>query len=308
MTLASWGQHYLQIGTLLLPVIACAALGAWWGLREASFPSEFVARLATRFAVPALIFHTLATTTLSGRVLLDVALATAAGLALAAVFAAALLRLAGLPVAPLLPTATFPNTGNLGLPLASLAFGEAALAVAVSFFAICSVLQHTLGLWWLGRIDREHAPATPSAATPLIIAAACAAAVLSRSLEIPVPRAVLDSASLIGSLAVPLMLVSLGHALSTVSRHSLGNGMRVGVTRLVAGGLAGLSVTLVLELPPVAAQALQLQLLMPVAVVNYLYAQQFTRHGALSAGAVLASTLTFLLLSPMLLAWLGVDT
>ncbi len=308
MTLAGWGGHYLQIGTLLLPVIACAAVGAWWAKREASFPSAFVARLATRFAVPALIFHTLATTSLPTRVLLEVALATAAGLALAALLAAALLRLARLPVAPLLPTATFPNTGNLGLPLASLAFGEAGLAVAVSFFAICSVLQHTLGLWWLGRIAKGDAPAAPSAATPLIIMAACAAALISRGLEVPVPRAVLASASLVGSLAVPLMLVSLGHALATVSRHSMGGGMVVGVTRLVAGGLTGLAVTRVLELPPLAAQALQLQLLMPVAVVNYLYAQQFTRHGALSAGAVLASTLAFLLLSPILLAWIGVGS
>ena len=301
MTLAGWGGHYLQIGTLLLPVIACAAVGAWWAKREASFPSAFVARLATRFAVPALIFHTLATTSLPTRVLLEVALATAAGLALAALLAAALLRLARLPVAPLLPTATFPNTGNLGLPLASLAFGEAGLAVAVSFFAICSVLQHTLGLWWLGRIAKGDAPAAPSAATPLIIMAACAAALISRGLEVPVPRAVLASASLVGSLAVPLML-------ATVSRHSMGGGMVVGVTRLVAGGLTGLAVTRVLELPPLAAQALQLQLLMPVAVVNYLYAQQFTRHGALSAGAVLASTLAFLLLSPILLAWIGVGS
>lgn len=301
MSLADWSIQYVSIMTLLLPVFVCSGIGAAWGLKRLSFPSEFITTLVTSVTTPSLVFHTLLTTQLNDAMLLQTLNAALMGLAIMAGCAALLLLLFRLPVAALLATATFPNCGNLGLPVAYLAFGEVGLTVAVTVFAIFSIIQHTVGAWLTGWAGRSHS--TSSANWPRGVALACTLAVGLRLLDLPVPAPVLSSAELVGSLTVPLMLLSLGYALVTVSRSGLGSGSIVGGIRLAAGAIAGVIITTALDLPPAVAGAIVLQMLMPVAVVSYLYCARYTAFGQISAGAILVSTTLFLLLSPLFIAW-----
>ena len=61
-----------------------------------------------------------------------------------------------MPARTLEPAATFPNTGNLELPIAQLAFGDTGLAVA--FFAINSFVQHTVGVCVTSRRGNRSQP------------------------------------------------------------------------------------------------------------------------------------------------------
>lgn len=184
---------------------------------------------------------------------------------------------------------------------ALLFFGDTGLVVAVAFFAIAAMVQHTLGPAVLSR-------AAPSRqAFPLGVFLACGVVVLLRVAQMDLPQPVLESARLIGSLSVPLMLLSLGHALVTVNRTGLRRGCVVGVIRLLAGFAAGITVTNVLELAPPVASVISLQLMLPVAVVSYIYAQRYTEHGEVAAGAVFVSTVLFVVLSPVALWRLGVS-
>ncbi|WP_119155356.1 AEC family transporter [Caldimonas tepidiphila] len=289
---------YLRIAALLLPIVACASIGAYWGLRRRSFPGEFVSTLATSFTTPALVFHTLLTTPLGGLELAQAGLATVAGFVLSGLLAALALRLSGLPVLALLPAAVLPNAGNLGLPMAQLAFGEHGLALAVAAFAVTSVTQHTVAVWILSRSSPQRTR------MPYGVVLACGAALLLRWSEASVPAPVLESARLAGSLTVPLMLLSLGYALVTVSHGGLRQGARLGAIRLGVGTLAGLAVGQLPGLAPLTAGVMLLQLAMPVAVASYLYADRLTPHGEVAAGGVLVSTLALVLLSPALL-WLA---
>ncbi|WP_157265349.1 AEC family transporter [Azohydromonas aeria] len=298
MTLLDGLALYLRIAALLLPVVACAAVGSFWAWKKKPFPGEFISVLAAHFATPALVFHTLLSTPLSGPALLQAGAATVLGLALAAAMAALALRLMSLPVLALLPAAVLPNAGNLGLPLAQLAFGPEGLAIAVAAFAVTSICQHTVGVWTLTRSSAQRTR------MPRGVLYAVAAAVALRAGGWSVPMPVLESARLVGSMTVPLMLLSLGYALVTVSRGSLRQGARLGGIRLVAGTLAGLAVGALLGLPPLAAGVMLLQLAMPVAVASYLYAERLTPHGETTAGGVLVSTLAAVLLAPALL-WLA---
>lgn len=204
-----------------------------------------------------------------------------------------------LPVRTLTAAATFPNAGNLGLPVAYLVFGEVGMAVAITFFAVNSVVQHTLGVWFTSRGGAQ------GQRWPKGVAIACVLALAARATEMPIPQPVLESARLIGSLAVPLMLLSLGHALATVSRRGLGRGAVLGTIRLLAGLLGGAAVINLLGLPPLTAAVVALQLVMPVAVVSAIYVQRFSSEGDVAAGAVLVSTVVFLALCPLLIALAG---
>jgi predicted permease len=299
MTLSSWLGLYSGMAALLLPVFACAAVGAGWGLRKLHYPGEFIAVLTTAVTTPALVFHTLLTTRIENTRLAQIAGTVLLGLALVAALGALLLALARLPVASLLPTVTFPNADNIGLPVAQLAFGETGLAIAVAFFALTSILQHTLGVAFVSRGGSVRR------AWPVGVFVSCGAALLLRLTAIDVPQPVLESARLVGSLSVPLMLLSLGYALVTVKREGLGRGSLAGAIRLLTGFAAGYLITHLFNLPALVASVIALQLMLPVAVVSYLYADRFTDQGDVAAGAVLVSTVLFVLISPLMLWWVG---
>ncbi len=298
MTLLDGLTLYLRMAALLLPVVACASVGSFWAWKKKPFPGEFISVLAANFATPALVFHTLLSTPLSGQALLQAGAATVLGFVLAAAMAVLALRLLKLPVLALLPAAVLPNAGNLGLPMAQLAFGAEGLAIAVAAFAITSMVQHTVAVWILSRSSPQRTR------MPRGVVFAVAAAVALRWSGSSAPAPVLESARLVGSMTVPLMLLSLGYALVTVSHGGLRQGAWLGSIRLAAGTLSGLLVGLLMGLPPMAAGVMLIQLAMPVAVASYLYADRLTPHGETAAGGVLVSTLALLVLSPGLL-WLA---
>jgi predicted permease len=298
MNAIAWLGIYVQLWTLLLPVICCAGIGAVWAIRKQAYPAEFIAMLATVICTPALVFHTLMTTKLDNTQLLQVGGASLLGLAVAGLLGAIALRALKFPVCTLGPSVTFPNAGNIGLPVAQLAFGDVGLAVAVIFFAINSSVQHTIGVSITAR-GGDHAKNYPKG-----VVIACILAVAFRIAGTTLPVPVVDSAQLVGSMAVPLMLLSLGYALANVSRTGIRQGALLGALRLLVGLLAGAVVVRLLNLPPLVAGVLTLQLAMPVAVVNAIYVQRFSSYGDVTAGAVLVSTAAFVVLSPLFI-WLA---
>ncbi|WP_345251985.1 AEC family transporter [Pigmentiphaga soli] len=289
---------YVSILGLLAPPVTVIAIGAAWAKKGLEFPAHFLSLLVTTVATPALIFHILVTTPLSNHVIAVIAAASVLALGLTMAAGAAALKLARLPVRKLLPTVTFPNAGNLGLPVSHMAFGDAGLSTAVAFFAICTFLQHTVGVRTL--------PAThgmpPAWRSPVLLSALLAVA--CRLSDFVPPQWILDTTDLVGSMTVPLMLLSLGHALALIPSDGLRAGAKISAMRLAIGLAAGYAASRV-ALPADVAGALTLQMAMPCAVVSYIYARRYTDVADVSAGAVLVSTLAFLLLAPLLLWLLG---
>lgn len=294
-----WLAAYAQIASLLLPVACCASIGAFWARSGSPYPGDFVAHLATVVSTPALVFHTLVTTELDDARLLEVGAAALFGLTVAAIASGCALAAFKMPVRTLTAAATFPNAGNLGLPVAYLVFGNVGMAVAITFFAVNSVVQHTLGAWFTSR-GGAHGQQWPKG-----VAIACVLALAVRASAVAVPIPVLESARLIGSLAVPLMLLSLGYALATVSRRGLKQGAVLGAIRLTAGLLGGTAVVHLLNVPLLTASVVALQLVMPVAVVSAIYVQRFSSEGDVATGAVLVSTVAFFALCPLWIALVG---
>lgn len=287
-------QFYLTTLVLMLPLLFCVGIGVFWGKRDVPFGGAFITTLVTSVTTPALVFHTFVTTHLDDRALADVAAATLLALLLCALVSALLLKLWKLPVRTLLPTAFLPNAGNLGLPISQLAFGDAGLSVAVAFFAVNSFVMHTFAVRLLPGVNTKG-----SWKSPILLASVVAVAM--RMLHIPVPEWLIETARMLGAVTVPLMLLSLGHALALIPSNGMRDGAKVGAIRLVVGVGSGLAVVWALDLEPVLAGALTLQMAMPCAVVSYMYAKRYTQLGDTAAGAVLVSTVVFLLLAPLML-------
>lgn len=290
---------YGAVGTMLLPVLACTMVGIEWGRRKQIYPGGFVSILVTSVATPALVFNTLVTTQLANSILFKVAISAIFGIVVMGGLSIVLLRLRGLPVRQLVPTSTFPNAGNLGLPLSQLAFGEAGLSVAVTFFAVASFLQHTAGVYVVSSVDGGKG----ALRSPVMFAVFLAVTI--RSTGIVPPLWLLETSRLLGALTVPLMLISLGHTLITISFGNIWDGIYVGIVRLIVGIVGGTVVVKMLGLPAEIAGVTLFQMMMPVAVVSYMYAQRFTEHGDTAAGAVLGSTGAFLLVCPLALWYVG---
>ena len=113
-------------------------------------------------------------------------------------------RMLKLPWRAFVPTMMFNNCGNLGIPLAVLAFGDGALQGAVVLLLTSNLLHFTLGVTLFGGAVSWRGLAT----SPVNIATALGLGV--NLLAIPVPEFVTLPIAMLGQIAIPLMLFSLG--------------------------------------------------------------------------------------------------
>ena len=111
-----------------------------------------------------------------------------------------------------------------------------------------------------------------------------------------------NTIGLIGDLAIPLMLLTLGVSLAKLKVASLGRSIALSIGRLAIGLAVGLAVATFLELDHTARGILILESAMPVAVLNYLFAARYDRSPEEVAGLVLVSTaISFITLPGLLL-------
>lgn len=278
------------------PVFTLAAVGLVWVRLGIDYPLAFVTRLAMTLAVPCLIFVALMETEIEPDALTTLSLASLA--AYGAVGAAILLLslVLGLELRTYFAPLVFGNTGNLGLPLALFAFGDEGLGLAVVVFAVMAILSFTVGIWVVsGR-------SSPAAALrePLVGATVAGGACLWFDVE--TPAFVTESLRLVGQMAIPLMLITLGVAVARLRPAGLWRpGALSAVKIAVCVGVAWW-VGRAFALPPVAFAVLVLQVATPVAVTSYLLAEKYGADADAVAGLVVVSTIMSVVSLPLLLA------
>jgi len=274
----------LDLVGIVAPVFVCAAIGWTWAKLGKAFDSETVTGLTVQIGTPCLVFDTLT------RLDLDIAdfgmMAAGTGLTVIGfgLLAIPWLYAAGLDRATFLPALMFPNTGNMGLPIALFAFGDRGLALAISFFAAMVILQFTLGV----AIASGRASLRMALTSPVLYAVVAALPVMAFDLEVPAVAA--KTLHLLAGFTIPVMLIALGVSLAKLEVRSLGDGLAVALARLFVGFGVGTAVAWILGLPAEAAGVLILQSSMPIAVFSYLFALRYGRRPEAVAGAVVLST------------------
>ncbi|MDO9601158.1 MAG: AEC family transporter, partial [Rhodocyclaceae bacterium] len=185
---------------------------------------------------------------------------------------------------------------NMGLPLMVLAFGEAALPAAVVLFFVQNTLHYVFGTWLL-----DHRARLWNLWRVPVIFAALAALALG-GLNIAVWPPLYAAIKLLGDVAIPLLLFSLGVRMA-VSRFS---DLRIGLIGAVACPVMGMALAWllvrVLALDAPAAAMLLVFGALPPAVLNYVFAERYQQEPAKVASMVMLGNLGALLFVPLALA------
>lgn len=288
----------LTVLEIVAPVFILAAIGFTWVKFDFEYRIEFVTRLTMTISVPCLIFSALMGAEI-GRDTLAVLLGASAlcYLALFAVFGA-VLWVRGLDLRTFCVPLVFGNTGNLGLPLALFAFGPEGLSYAIVVFAVMAIMSFTLGIWVVAGGGNPIA----TLKEPIVAATILGTLFLWNGWE--TPEFLSNTTELIGQMAIPLMLISLGVALARLKLQSALRAGWLSVVKICASVAIAAVIGLWLGLNETAFAVFVLQISTPVAVTSYFLAAKYGADADEVASLVVVSTLISVLALPITLAFL----
>lgn len=288
----------LQLLSVVTPVFLVALVGLVWARSGAHFDEVSISRLVLNVGVPCLLFRSLTNLDVSPFELAQMAGLTVGVMAMFAIGGFAVLRVMGLPSHTFLGPLVFSNSGNVGVPICFFAFGDPGLALGMTYFAVSATFHVSLG----GPLFSGAFSLRPLLRSPLTWAVFVTVPIVAMGIE--VPTWISRTTELLGDIAIPLMLLTLGVSLSKMHPDSLGRSVVLALVRFGLGVSAGLLITTVLGVEGLTRKVLILQAAMPVGVLNYLFAHRYGRSPEQVASLVLVSTLLSVLTIPALLAWL----
>jgi len=281
---------------IVAPVFLLASIGFVWVKVGLEYRIQFVTQLAMTLSLPCLIFVSLMQTRIAPEALTALSLASVMAYALISLAFLALVKLLRLEGRTYTAPLIFGNTGNLGLPLALFAFGDVGLSYAIIVFAIMALWSYTYGIWLvagagsLGRVLRE----------PLVWATLLGALFMWQGWE--TPEFLTNTLDLVGQMAIPMMLITLGVAVARLSAQGLLRAVGLSFVKLSLCVAVAWGVGTVFELDRIAFGVLVLQVATPVAVTSYLIAEKYGADAPSVAGLVVASTLMSVAALPLILA------
>jgi len=288
----------LTVLEIVAPVFLLAAIGYTWVKLGFEYRIEFVTKLAMSLSVPVLIFTALMKSEIDPAALTTLSLASAAAYGVITLAAYVAVRLAGLDLRTYLAPLTFGNTGNLGLPLALFAFGEAGLGFAVVVFAVMAIWSFTFGVW----IVAGGGSPAKALKEPIVWATLLGALFLWQGWH--TPRFLTNTLDLLGQIAIPIMLITLGVALARLKLSGLSRALVLSLGKVAVTVAIGWAVGQAFGLGPVPLAVLVLQVSTPVAVTSYMLAEKYGADSDSVAGLVVISTLSSVATIPLTLAFL----
>ena len=292
------GAVVVALLPILAPVFAIAGLGYLWVKWGFNFDSRQITDLVTKIGAPCLIFTTLATLESPATLAVDVALAAILMILGAMVVGMLVLPLVGLSRRTFLAPLMFTNSGNVGISICLFAFAATGLELGIVYFTVTATLHFTLGvLIWSGT-------ANPAAIlrTPFPYAVAAGLAVMLT--DVQPPEWIFDTTSLLGGVAIPLMLFTLGATIANFRVVQWGLTLRAVAMKYGVGILLAFGVTELMGLEGVARGVVLIQAVLPTPVFAALFAQHYRRNPDEVASMVLTTTVTSLVLLPVMLTYL----
>ncbi len=285
----------LRLLGILFPIFGIVAAGYFYGRQHK--PEMAVAnRLNMDVFVPALVFAAMAGKSFDLAAYAPLALGGFLVIGTCGLLAWPVARLVGIQPKTLVPPMLFNNSGNIGLPLAVLAWGEAALPAAVILFMVENTLHFSLG----ARLLDPHARILTLWRVPVV--AAAIAGLTVALLKIPVWEPAVIAIRMLGDVSVPLLLFSLGVRMTDVSFRDWKLPVGAALLRPLAGMAVAWGVIQLLGLQGRDAAMLLVFGALPPAVLNFLFAERYRQEPHRVASIVLIGNLGALIFLPLSLA------
>lgn len=196
----------------------------------------------------------------------------------------------------LVPVVMFNNCGNMGLPLALLAFGPAHFGAAVALFSINNLIHFSLG----ARITSAHARTRDLLLSPLMVATALGFA--SAASGVRPPDMLMAGMKLLGEAMLPLMLFSLGVRLTLLKKEDLPRGFLGALARPVLGLLLAIPLAWAFDLTGPARAQLILFGALPPAVMQFMLAERYGQEPERVAAMILLGNALAVVFVPIGLA------
>ena len=286
----------LRIVSILSPIVLIVAAGFWYG-RKHNPEMSVVNRLNMDIFVPALILGAMASKGFEPARYLGLATGAALLLLICGGCAWLLLRGRGVDWRVSVPPMMFNNSANIGIPLAVLAWGEAALPAAIVLYSVSNVLHFSIGL----RMLDEHARFLTLWRNPTLMAAFAGLTV--SLLEVPIWTPLVQALQMLGNVAVPLLLFALGVRLKHVEFSDLRFPVLSAFIRPALGMTLAWLLANLLGLGARDSAMLIVFGALPPAVMNFLFAERYDRDPQRVATIVLIGNLASIIVLPVALGW-----
>ena len=284
-----------RISDVIIPVFLIVAIGYGYARRGMPDMSTFN-RIALDVLAPLLVYSALASRDFR---MADHAALLVGGTALvllSGLMAWPLAKAFGAQPRTLVPVVMFNNCGNMGLPLALLAFGPANFGAAVALFSVSNLLHFSLG----ARITSRQARTRDLLTSPLMIGTALG--FISALTEVRPPDVVLSGLKLLGDALLPMMLFALGVRLTALTRSGLALGLLGALARPIIGLAIGIPLAWVLGLEGPARGQLLLFAALPPAVMQFMLAERYHQEPDKVGAMIMLGNALAILFVPLALA------
>jgi predicted permease len=277
---------------IIVPVFSIIALGWLYG-RRARPDMGWVNRISMNVLAPALIFSALSARSfdvVENRLLIVGSIGVVLG---SGILAWPFSRLLRQDHRTFIPPMMFNNCGNMGLPLAALAFGPSGFSAMVALFTISNLLQFTLGTWMI-----DHRARFGSLLRNPMVWSTVAGFAFAL-IRPPLPEFAAITFKLVGEALIPMMLLSLGVRLTTVCWDDAWIGIIGGVVCPLTGiAMAGI-LSPILGLDKAQQGLLILFGCLPPAVLNFMVAEEFRQEPGKVASIVLIGNVLSVIFVPI---------
>jgi len=285
-----------QIISIMFPIVAIVALGTILG-RTSNINLDTANRLNLDVFVPALVFSSLSDKTFSLTPHISLALAGLAIVLVAAVIALIISKATQFPFRTIGPPMMFHNAGNVGLPIMSLAFGKPGLVTGLVLFLVGNLTHYGLGTYIL-----SSGQGIKVLLRQTVIWAAILALIINTS-TIIIPHSVMLPITMLGQIAIPLMLFSLGVRISSIDFQEWKIGLLFAVLTPIVGFCSAFIFIMLFDFTAIQAGSLLLFGTLPPAVMNFLFAERFKQQPKTVASIVLLGNLFAMITLPIALAY-----
>lgn len=285
-----------QIISIMFPIVAIVALGTILG-RASSINLDTANRLNLDVFVPALVFSSLSDKTFSLTPHISLALAGLAIVLIAGIIALIISKTTQYSFRTIGPPMMFHNAGNVGLPIMSLAFGKSGLVTGLVLFLVGNLTHYGLGTYIL-----SSGQSIKVLFRQTVIWAAILALIINAS-PITIPQSAMLPVTMLGQIAIPLMLFSLGVRIASIDLQEWKVGLLFAVLTPVVGFCIAFTLIKLFEFTAIQAGSLLLFGTLPPAVMNFLFAERFNQQPKTVASIVLLGNLFAMITLPIALAY-----